>query len=261
MISDFKDEWIIRALVFLVVAVILFLGEKIFPRFKLENAKRQLSNFSLHIVNIVTIRLVFPGAAISFALLSEKLSFGVLRAYVSHDLLLVLLTILILEWAVYVQHVLFHKVPFLWRLHRVHHCDTSIDFTTALRFHPLEILISLFFKGFIIFFMGLSVNGVIIFEILLNSIAMFNHANLRLPNMLENFLRMFIVTPEMHRIHHSKELEEHNKNFSFGLSIWDRIFKTYKKPDLSREKFFFGTGNSRLDGEANLFKLLFSLKK
>ena len=223
MISNFKDEWLIRIVFFLATGIILFICEKIFPRFDITALKRKIINLSLHLVNVLVIRLVFPGAAVAIALFSEKTSMGLLHHYPVNHTAAVVATVLILEGAVYFQHLLFHKIPFLWRLHRIHHSDTSVDFTTALRFHPLEIFLSMFYKGLFILFLGFPVTGVIVFEVLLNTMAMFNHGNMRLPEKLEKYLRMIIVTPNMHRIHHSLHEKDHNTNFSFSLSIWDRF--------------------------------------
>ena len=256
MILNFKDEWLIRGIIFLVVAVGLFICEKRFSQFKTGSPKRIIINLSFHLINIVVIRLILPGAALSIAYLSEEYSSGILRPYLSDGFAMIVVTILIMEWAIYIQHILFHKIPFLWKLHSIHHCDTSVDFTTALRFHPLEILISMVYKGVFIFLLGFSATGVVIFEILLNTMAMFNHANIKLPVKLESFLRTIIVTPEMHRIHHSRDIKDHHKNFSFSLSIWDRLFKTYKKPDSLKENQVFGTGNQNLDGQEDIGKLL-----
>lgn len=256
MISNFKDEWIFRIVAFIVVALGLFIWEKISPQFKIDKMKRKIVNFSLHFINISTVRLLLPGAAYSIALLSEKSSWGILRPYILGDMAMVMITVLILEWVIYLQHILFHKIPFLWRLHSVHHSDTSMDFTTALRFHPIEILISIIYKGLFIFFLGLPTIGVVVFEILLNSMAMFNHSNIRFPKKLEAFLRIIIVTPQMHRIHHSRDVKDLNTNFSFSFSIWDRLFKTYKAPALSQNNQLFGTGNENLDGQDNIVKLL-----
>ena len=256
MISSFKDEWFFRVIIFIVVAIGLFIFEKGFPQFKTGSLKRKVINFSFHFINILTVRLILPGAVFSIAVLSEKTSSGILRSFSLDNIILTIITILVLEWVVYVQHVLFHKIPFLWNLHKIHHSDTTIDFTTALRFHPLEILISIVFKGVVIFFLGLPAIGVIIFEIFLNSMAMFNHANIRLPKRLEVLLRMFVVTPQMHRVHHSQNKDDHHKNFSFGLSFWDRLFKTYKVPQSSQNGLSFGTGDRNWDGQEDIIKLL-----
>ncbi|MDC0074754.1 sterol desaturase family protein [Alphaproteobacteria bacterium] len=140
-----------------------------------------------------------------------------------------MVTIFLFDLSIYLQHIVFHKVPFLWRIHRVHHSDINIDVTTGIRFHPLEIFISLFYKFFLIAIIGAPALAVIIFEILLNSSSMFNHSNIKINSKYEKFLRLFIVTPDMHHVHHSTCSIKSNKNFGFNLNIWDKIFGTYIK--------------------------------
>jgi sterol desaturase/sphingolipid hydroxylase (fatty acid hydroxylase superfamily) len=142
--------------------------------------------------------------------------------------LAILLAVAFLDFAVYAQHVLFHHVPWLWRLHRMHHADLEFDVTTALRFHPLEIMLSMLIKMAVVSLLGASAIAVVIFEVLLNATAMFNHANLRLSDPVDRSLRLAIVTPDMHRVHHSVRREETNSNYGFNLSIWDRLFGTYR---------------------------------
>ena len=152
-----------------------------------------------------------------------------------------ILSILILDFAIWFQHVVTHKIPFLWRVHQVHHSDPEFDVSTAIRFHPIEIVLSMLFKVGLVYLLGPSALAVLIFEILLNASAMFNHANIKIPPKLEKFLRLFIVTPDMHRIHHSSDRSEHDTNYGFALSIWDKLFGTYKvEPNLSHQEMEVG---------------------
>ena len=138
------------------------------------------------------------------------------------------LSILILDFAIWIQHLITHKIPFLWRVHQVHHSDPEFDVSTAIRFHPIEIVLSMLFKVGLVYLLGPAVLAVLAFEILLNASAMFNHANIKISPKLERMLRFLIVTPDMHRIHHSIDRKEHDSNYGFALSIWDKIFGTYK---------------------------------
>jgi sterol desaturase/sphingolipid hydroxylase (fatty acid hydroxylase superfamily) len=158
----------------------------------------------------------------------------------------VLASIVILDFAIYLQHVMFHAVPALWRLHRMHHADLDFDVTTGARFHPIEILLSMLIKFAVIAVIGAPAAAVIIFEVLLNATAMFNHGNFRLPAGLDRVLRLFVVTPDMHRVHHSIEDHETNSNFGFNLPLWDRLFGTYKdQPDAGHEAMTIGIRDYR----------------
>jgi sterol desaturase/sphingolipid hydroxylase (fatty acid hydroxylase superfamily) len=151
------------------------------------------------------------------------------------------LALLILDFAIWLQHLVTHKVPFLWRFHRVHHADRDFDVTTALRFHPLEILASMVLKIGVIYLLGPQAIAVVLFEVILNGTAMFNHTNLRLPLWLDRAVRLVLVTPDMHRVHHSIHRHEHDSNYGFALSVWDRIFRTYRpKPEAGHEEMTVG---------------------
>ena len=165
-----------------------------------------------------------------------------------------ILGLIIFDLAIYLQHILVHKVDFLWCFHRVHHTDVDLDLTSALRFHPVEILFSLMYKILIILIFGLSVETVLIFEILLNFMAMFNHANIAIHPRCERVLRYFVVTPQMHIIHHSVERGESDRNYGFNLSIWDRLFKTYQKAFDSNQ--LIGQETNRAIADQALIKLL-----
>ncbi len=203
------------------------------PRRALQGSKahRWLTNLGILGTATLAARLIGqvsgPLLAAGMAALAAGQSFGVLNLLAAPAWLEAIVAILLLDLAVWFQHVLSHRIPFLWRMHRVHHADRDIDLTTALRFHPFEIVLSMFYKAAIIAALGPSVWAVILFEILLNGSAMFNHANVRLPPGLDWAIRAVIVTPDMHRVHHSVHRDEHSTNFGFWLSVWDRIFGTY----------------------------------
>ena len=189
---------------------------------------RWLHNLALVVLNSLLLRLLFPLAAVGFALLAAERGWGLLNAFDVPFWWAFVLSLLALDFAIYLQHVMFHAVPLLWRLHRVHHADPDIDVTTGLRFHPLEIVLSTLIKFAAVMVLGAPAAAVLAFEILLNASAMFNHANLRLREPVDRFLRRMLVTPEMHRIHHSMEAAEANSNFGFNLPWWDRLCGTYR---------------------------------
>ena len=189
---------------------------------------RWLGNLGLVMLDSVVLRLIFPMAGVAFATLAHSRGWGLLNAFALPDWLAFALAVVALDLAIYLQHVMFHAVPALWRLHRVHHADPDFDVTTGARFHPIEIVLSMLIKFAVIAVLGAPATAVLVFEVLLNATAMFNHANLRLPAGVERILRRFVVTPDMHRIHHSMEVAEANSNFGFNLPWWDRLFGTYR---------------------------------
>jgi sterol desaturase/sphingolipid hydroxylase (fatty acid hydroxylase superfamily) len=190
---------------------------------------RWLHNLALVGLNSLILRLLFPLAAVGFALLAGERGWGLLNAFELPFWWAFALSVIALDFAVYLQHVMFHAVPLLWRLHRVHHADADIDVTTGARFHPIEILLSMLVKFAAIAVLGAPAAAVLVFEVLLNATAMFNHANLRLREPVDRWLRRILVTPEMHRIHHSMEVAETNSNFGFNLPWWDRLCGTYRE--------------------------------
>lgn len=190
-------------------------------------ARRWFTNLSIVLVSSLLLRIVFPAAAVGVAIWADGRGLGLLPALGVAPPLAGLIAFVVLDFAIWLEHVVFHKVPFLWRIHRVHHADPGVDVTTALRFHPIEILLSMLWKSVVIILIGAPALAVLLFEIALNAGAMFNHANLRLPESADHILRRLIVTPDMHRIHHSIEGRETDSNYGFNLSIWDRLFSTY----------------------------------
>jgi sterol desaturase/sphingolipid hydroxylase (fatty acid hydroxylase superfamily) len=186
-------------------------------------------NLALAVLNSVILRLLFPLAAVGFSLLAAEHGWGLLNAFGFPFWWAFPLSVIALDFAIYLQHVMFHAVPLLWRVHRVHHADADIDVTTGTRFHPIEILLSMLIKFAAIAVLGAPAAAVLVFEVVLNATAMFNHANLRLGDPVDRLLRWMLVTPEMHRIHHSMEPAEANCNFGFNLPWWDRLCGTYRE--------------------------------
>jgi len=226
-------EALLRLSIFAGVLVVLAVAEGLWPRRGLTfgRTRRWLTNLGLSVLNTAMLRISFfvvPALSVFAALYAEDRGWGLLPALGAAGWPAAVAAFLALDLAIYAQHVVFHFIPPLWRLHRVHHADPDIDVTTAVRFHPLEILISQAWKIAVVVALGAPVVAVIAFEIALNATAMFSHANLHLPRVLDAGLRSLVVTPDMHRVHHSVIVVETNSNFGFNLSIWDRIFGTYR---------------------------------
>ena len=208
----------------------LALWEVLAPRraMAVGRARRWPGNLGIVVVDAVLVRLLIPVAAVGTAVIASRNGWGLLNIAPWPAWLEVVLGFLILDLAIYGQHWAFHKVPLLWRLHRMHHADLDIDVTTGVRFHPIEILISLFIKIAVILALGIPVVAVILFEVVLNVTSMFNHSNASMPGWLDRALRLFVVTPDMHRVHHSILRRETDSNFGFNLPWWDRLFGTYR---------------------------------
>ncbi len=225
-----QNEAKIRLISFVVIFLAVALAEIIFPRRRLTDAKarRWRHNLGLIFLDNLVIRLLFSGATIAVAVAAEQGRWGLFNHYHVPRFFAVVLGVLVLDLIIYLQHLMFHAVPLLWRLHMVHHTDLDIDVSTGLRFHPLEIILSVWIKLAAIVALGVPAAGVLLFEVLLNGTALFNHGNLRLPEDSDRFLRKFLVTPDMHRVHHSVIIRETNSNFGFNLSWWDRLFGTYR---------------------------------
>ncbi len=190
-------------------------------------SKRWLTNISILVVSSLILRVAFPAAAVGVALWANATGFGLFNVVEVSAIIAGIACFIILDFAVWLEHVMSHKWQWLWRIHRVHHSDTGFDVTTALRFHPLEIIVSMLWKGAVVALLGAPVLAVLIFEIVLNGSAMFNHANVKLPLGFDRLLRLAIVTPDMHRIHHSQNISETNSNYGFNFSVWDRLFGSY----------------------------------
>jgi sterol desaturase/sphingolipid hydroxylase (fatty acid hydroxylase superfamily) len=219
------------------------LWEKLAPRRQLAGSQpwRWLSNVGIAVLNTVLLRLVFPTAAVGSAVFAREHGWGLLNTIDLPLWLSVLLSIILLDLIIYGQHVLLHRWSVGWSIHKVHHADPGFDVTTGLRFHPIEILLSMGIKILAISLLGIPALAVLIFEILLNATAMFNHSNIAWPDSIDRCCRLFIVTPDMHRIHHSVIPAETNSNFGFNLTCWDRLFGTYRaEPLLGQEQMSIG---------------------
>ncbi len=225
-----EHEVTLRLACFFAVLGGMALWEVAAPRrvLTVSKALRWTSNLGIVVLNTVLLRLLFPAAAVGMAAFAATQGWGVLNHIAVPSAWAVLASVVVLDLAIYLQHVMFHAVPLLWRLHRVHHADLDFDVTTGARFHPIEIVLSLLIKFAVIVVLGPPLVAVVIFEVLLNATAMFNHSNVRLPLAVDRVLRRVIVTPDMHRVHHSVEDFETNSNFGFNLSLWDRFFGTYR---------------------------------
>ncbi len=223
------NEALIRAAAFVAIFATMAIWQAIAPRRPMHfGYRRWPANLGIVLLNVMTVRLLIPVGATGAAAWSAHVNLGLMHWLDMPHVWAVILTVILLDGAIYAQHVLFHAVPLLWRLHMVHHADQDIDVTTGLRFHPVEILLSMLIKMVIVVLLGAPVLAVILFEVILNGMAMFNHANARLPLQLDAVLRLALVTPDMHRVHHSVIRRETNSNYGFNLSIWDRLFGTYR---------------------------------
>jgi len=219
----------IRLGFFIGVFAVMAVWEIVAPRRALTVSKavRWANNLGLVFINSLVLRILFPAAAVGVAAFAAEQGWGLLNYFPLPLALSVALAVVAMDFIIYLQHVLVHAVPALWRLHRVHHADLDYDVTTGARFHPIEIILSMLIKFATILVLGPPIIAVVIFEVALNAMAMFNHGNVRLPLGLDRVLRLLVVTPDMHRVHHSVEDNEANSNFGFNLSVWDRILGTY----------------------------------
>lgn len=253
-------ESVIRLSFFIGILLIMGIWETLSPRrgLKISRGYRWLNNLSIVVLNTLLLRLVFPAATIGMALLAEERGWGILSLLEWSLTASVIFSVIVLDFMIWLQHVTVHAIPVLWRLHRVHHADPDYDTTTGLRFHPVEILLSMVIKFIVIIALGPPVVAVIIFEVILNGMAMFNHGNVRLPLPVDRILRTVFVTPDMHRVHHSVEDDEANSNFGFNLSIWDRLFGTYiAQPRGGHEEMHIGIrGYDKKQEVSNLLGML-----
>jgi sterol desaturase/sphingolipid hydroxylase (fatty acid hydroxylase superfamily) len=220
----------IRILFFFTILLLVAVWEFAAPRRRLTVSKvgRWFNNLGIIFIDSLLVKLLFPVAAMGVAAAAHKNGWGLFNYLQIPDGFSVLMSVLVLDLIIYLQHLMFHAVPVLWRLHMVHHADLDIDVTTGLRFHPIEIIVSMLIKMAAISALGPPVLAVLIFEIALNGTAMFNHGNIRLPEKIDRYLRLLVVTPDMHRVHHSVTIRETNSNFGFNFPWWDRLFGTYR---------------------------------
>ena len=253
------NEVAIRLGFFFGVFAVMAGWELLAPRRGLTQSKavRWYSNLGIVVLNTVLARIVFPLAPVAVAIVAAERGWGVLNIADISPGLAIAAAVVILDFAIYLQHVLVHAVPVLWRLHRMHHADLDFDVTTGARFHPVEILLSISIKMAVIVLLGAPATAVVIFEVLLNATAMFNHSNIALPLGLDRVLRLFVVTPDMHRVHHSELPHETNSNFGFNLPWWDRLFGTYRdQPEKGHDAMTIGIDLFRDSGELHLHKML-----
>lgn len=249
----------LRILTFSIAFAILAFLELFLPRRGRNEVRRYrwLGSWMIFLIGAIATRLVVPGGLIAVAFWAELNGFGILNSVSIDPIAEFVLALIVLDFAVWLQHVLSHKIPFFWRLHRVHHSDVHVDVTTALRFHPLEIIISILWKATFVLCFGVSALAILWFEIVLNASAQFNHANIHLPKTLDRIVRVLIVTPDMHRIHHSVDRAESNQNFGFCLSVWDKLFGTYKsQPELGHKRMTIGQSQWRNPKDQNASSLL-----
>ncbi|MBL6953921.1 MAG: sterol desaturase family protein [Alphaproteobacteria bacterium] len=228
--SIMQNEGTIRLSISLGVLVVMALWEFAAPRRDLGQSKwrRWGGNLGIVVLNTITVRLLFPILAVGAAVWAEQKGWGLFNLVALPGWLEVAAAAALLDMVVYWQHRLFHVIPLLWRMHRMHHADLDFDVTTALRFHPFEIVLSMLIKLAAVLILGPAALAVLIFEVLLNGTAMFNHGNVRLPLGLDRWLRLLVVTPDMHRVHHSIDGREYNSNFGFNLPWWDHLFGSYQ---------------------------------
>jgi len=241
------------------ILAVMVLWEWLSPRRHQEIgwARRWPSNLGIVALNTVVVRLVFPAAAVGTALLAEARGWGLFQVLEAPAWVAIAASVILLDLAIYLQHVLFHAVPVLWRLHRMHHADLEFDVTTGLRFHPIEILLSMGIKLEVDTALVMPAVSVLVFEVLLNATSMFNHGNVRLPARIDRVLRWIVVTSEMHRVHHSIVPRETNSNFGFNLPWWDRLFGTYRaQPATGHEAMTIGIAQFRDPSELRLDRML-----
>lgn len=253
------NEPIVRLSAFAVVFTVMAMWEVFAPRRRQEIGRtvRWPGNLGVVILDTVLVRILFPTTAVGLALVAETKGFGLFNAWGLATWIAIVVSVVILDLVIYLQHVLFHAVPALWRLHRMHHADLEFDLTTGARFHPVESLLSMVIKLTVIGALGAPALAVLIFEVLLNATAMFNHSNVRLPASIDGVLRWFLVTPDMHRVHHSVVVRETNSNFGFNLPWWDRMFGTYRaQPQAGHDRMVIGVEEIRDPTEQRLDRML-----
>src|SRR3989304_3674372 len=230
-ISEFviKQEVFVRLVFFFGILLIMALWEFVAPRRRLTASKalRWINNLGIVFLDSFLVRIIFPAAAGGMAAFAQEHGWGLFNHFQVSYRLAVALSVVVMDFVIYLQHVIFHAIPIFWRIHRMHHADLDFDVTTGIRFHPFEIILSMLIKFAVVVVIGPPVLGVIIFEVLLNATSMFNHGNVRILRSLDRILRWVVVTPEMHRVHHSVVYYEINSNFGFNLPLWDRVLGTY----------------------------------
>jgi sterol desaturase/sphingolipid hydroxylase (fatty acid hydroxylase superfamily) len=252
-------EPLIRLSCFAAVLVLIVLWELLSPRRPqfFGRLLRWPNNLGLLVLDTFVVRLVFPVVGVGMAFLAQTKGWGLFNIFPLSVWLAIPGAVLLLDLTIYGQHVMFHAVPFLWRLHRMHHADLEFDVTTGLRFHPGEIVVSMLIKLAAVVLLGAPPVAVLIFEVVLNATSMFNHGNVCLPAHLDCMLRLFVVTPDMHRVHHSIDRRETDSNFGFNVPWWDRLFGTYHdQPALGHDRMTLGIDRFREPRELWLDRML-----
>jgi sterol desaturase/sphingolipid hydroxylase (fatty acid hydroxylase superfamily) len=253
------QEPYIRLGVFGGVFLMLAIWELVGPRRQqaIHHRVRWPSNLGIAVLDALLVRVIFPTTAVGLALVADARGWGLFHLIALPTWIAIVISIILLDLAIYLQHVLFHAVPALWRLHRMHHADLAFDVTTGFRFHPIEILLSMLIKLAVVAALGAPALAVLLFEVLLNATSMFSHGNVRIPQRLDRMLRWIVVTPDMHRVHHSVEAAETNSNFGFNLPWWDRMFGTYRaQPRAGHDAMVIGIAQFRDRSELRLDRML-----
>jgi sterol desaturase/sphingolipid hydroxylase (fatty acid hydroxylase superfamily) len=254
-----QAEWLVRLAAFAAVLAAVALWELVAPCRKPRHARgaRWPHNIGLLLIDVGVVRLLAPGAVIGLALAAESHGWGLLNAISLPWWAALPIGVVLLDLVLYFQHVMFHAVPTLWRIHRVHHADQDFDVTTGVRFHPIEILLSTVIKCAGVAAIGAPAVAVLVFEVLLNATSMFNHANASLPRRVQRWVRWVVVTPDMHRVHHSVLYDESSSNFGFNVPWWDHVFGTYRaQPKHGHDAMTIGVDAFRLPADLRLHQLL-----
>ena len=276
------DNWIIdyetaiRLSFFFGILILMAILQTLFPRRKRARSSnnstssfRWLNNLSLAFLASIFTRIVLPISLVSFAFYCQESDWGLFnQAFFKsiNSMVIFIFSLVLFDLIIYWQHRIFHYIPLLWRLHKVHHSDQHFDVTTGIRFHPLEILLSIAIKFAVVLIFGLTAESIIVFEVILNGLALFNHSNFKIPLTVDYYLRKFIVTPDMHRVHHSQIPKETNSNFGFNISLWDRLFGSYRdQPSLGHDGIEIGLkefkGTEQPNELSTLLMMPFSSKK
>jgi len=252
------DETAVRLIAFFSMFAIMAVAEAAAPRRRLRFGRsRWPANLLIVVINSLLVRLLPVAGAGAVALWAEAHHFGLFNLLPWSPSIELVCAVILLDLVIYTQHVIFHALPLLWRLHMVHHADRDIDVTTGLRFHPLEILVSMLIKMGAVALLGVPLVAVLLFEMILNGMAMFNHANVALPLWFDALIRRLLVTPDMHRVHHSVIREETNSNYGFNLSLWDRLFTTYRaQPEAGHDAMVIGLDHLQAAPTHNLAYML-----
>jgi sterol desaturase/sphingolipid hydroxylase (fatty acid hydroxylase superfamily) len=254
-----EHETAIRLGAFLGVLSVLAVAEALWPRraASVPRGPRWFNNLAIVALDALLLRLLFPVLAVGWALQLEARGWGLFNLLDWPVWLEGMLAVLLLDLAIYWQHRIMHRVPLLWRLHRMHHSDLDFDASTGIRFHPLEILLSMLIKLAIVTLLGAGAVAVLLFEVLLNATSLFEHANLRIPASVDRRLRWLLVTPDMHRVHHSIHGDEYNRNFGFNFPWWDRLFSSYRaQPRDGHLAMTIGLRQFRTETDQRLDRLL-----